>query len=96
MQSLEDIPAWFAAYWDISLEAGQAILSVVVIFIVLLPTIVLLRGKNAVFVQAVLVFLVEAFLIGIGWMPFWLMIGTVAVMAIAIATLGTNAVFGGS
>jgi hypothetical protein len=40
-------------------------------------------------------FLVELLLVGITWLPFWVLIATVAVMAIAIALLGTNVVMGG-
>ena len=46
-------------------------------------------------IEVIMIFLVEALLVGIGWLPFWLLIGTVAMMAIAIALLGTRVVTGG-
>jgi hypothetical protein len=46
-------------------------------------------------IEIVLLVLTESFLVGIGWLPFWLLIATVAVMAMAIASLGTKVVTGG-
>lgn len=95
MQSLEDIPGWFADIWSISLESAQVILSLAVILAILLPTMYLARGTRAVTIEIVMFFLAEALLVGIGWLPFWVMIATVAVMAIAIALLGTKVITGG-
>lgn len=95
MQSVEDIPTWFSDYMDISLEAGQIILSVFVILAVLLPTMYLARGTRAITIEIVLLFLTESLLVGIGWLPFWILIATVAVLALAVATLGTRVVVGG-
>lgn len=96
MQSLEDVPTWFSDYLDISLEVGQAVLSIVVILAILLPTMYLSRGtRGNITIVIVMLFLTEAVLVGLGWMPFWIMVATVAVMAIAIAFLGTNTVVGG-
>ena len=41
IMSLESIPTYFSDFMDISLEAGQAILSIIVILAVLLPTMYL-------------------------------------------------------
>lgn len=95
MQSLESIPTWFGDFTGISLEAAQAILSITVLLAVLLPTFILARGSNAITIQLVLLFFTEAFLVGIGWLPFWLLIATVAVLAFAVAIYGTKAVTGG-
>ena len=92
--SLEDIPTWFSDYMNISLEAAQVLLSIVVIAAALLPTMYLSRGRKSILIEIVLLFMCEAFLVGIGWLPFWLLIATVAVMAMAIATLGTDMVTG--
>ena len=92
--SLEDIPTYFSDFLDISLEAGQALLSVVVILTVLLPTLILLRNRKGIVIELFLFVLIESFLVGIGWLPFWLLIATVAIMAFGIATLGVNAVVG--
>jgi hypothetical protein len=53
------------------------------------------KGTRAMAIEVIMIFLVEALLVGIGWLPFWLLIGTVAMMAIAIALLGTRVVTGG-
>lgn len=95
MQSLESIPTWFGDFTGISLEAAQAILSIVVLLAVLLPVFILTRGSNSITIQLILMFFTEAFLVGIGWLPFWLLIATVAVLAFAIASFGTKVVTGG-
>ena len=94
MQSLEDIPAYFADFMGISLAAAQVILSIVVILAVLLPTMYLARGTRAITIEIVMLFLCECLLVGIGWLPFWILIATIAVMAIEIAMLGTKIVTG--
>jgi len=93
--SLEDVPTWFSDTMGISLEAAQVILSIVVILAVLLPVFYLARGRRGLMIELVLFFLTESFLIGIGWLPFWVMIATIAVMSLAIALLGTRIVTGG-
>lgn len=97
MQSLSSIPTWFSDTMDISLEAAQAILSISVILAVLLPTMYLsMRMRTASHLPTILMFfLIEAVLVGISWLPFWILIATVAVMAFAIASLGTKVVTGG-
>lgn len=92
--SLEDIPSAFADAVGINEGTAQMILSVVVIFTFLLPTMLLARGKNATTIWLIMVFFAECFLVGIGWMPFWILIATIAMMAVAIAMLGTRVVTG--
>lgn len=94
MQSLEDIPTYFADFMGISLAAAQVILSIVVILAVLLPTMYLARGTRAITIEIVMLFLCECLLVGIGWLPFWILIATVAVLAFAIASFGTKLVTG--
>ena len=93
--SLESIPTYFSDFMDITLEAAQAILSIVVILAVLLPTMYLSRGSRSVTIEIVMLVLIESFLVGIGWLPFWLLIATVAALSFGIAVLGTKAVTGG-
>lgn len=97
MQSLESIPTWFSDTMNITLEAGQIILSMAVLLAVLLPTMYLsMRLKTSSHLPTILMFFVtESLLVGIGWLPIWIIIGTVAVLALAIASLGTKAVTGG-
>ena len=95
MQSLESIPTWFSDYMSITLEAAQMILSVAVILAILLPTMYLARGQRAVMIEIIMLFLAECLLVGIGWLPFWILIATVAVLAFAVASFGTKTVTGG-
>ena len=93
--SLESIPTYFSDFMDITLESAQAILSIVVILAVLLPTLYLARGNKSTIIEIVMLVLTESFLVGIGWLPFWLLIATVAVLGFGIAALGTKAITGG-
>lgn len=95
MQSLESIPTWFSDYLDISLGAGQVILSIVVVLAVLLPTMYLAKDRSNM-IEIIMVFLTEGALVGIGWLPFWMLIATIAVVAFGVATLGSAAVTGRS
>ena len=92
--SLESIPTYFSDFMDISLEAGQAILSIVVILAVLLPTMYFSRGSKSSIIEIVMLVLTESLLVGIGWLPFWLLIATVAVMGFGVAALGTDGILG--
>lgn len=92
---LDSIPSWLASAWDISEASAQVILSLVVIFSLLIPVMILARGKNGVTIQLLTFFMAEAFLVGIGWLPFWMLIATVAMMSLAMAYLGKSAITGG-
>lgn len=93
MSGLEDIPQWFADYFSINLGSAQVILSIMLIFTVLLPVLYFTKGIN-ITLDLIVIFLVECLCVGIGWMPFWVLIGTIAMMAMAIAFLGSNVVSG--
>lgn len=95
MQSLEDVPTWLADAFGITEAAAQVLLSIAVILAVLLPTMYLARGTRAITIEVVMLFIVECLLVGIGWMPFWVLIATIGVMAMAIALFGTRIVTGG-
>ena len=92
--SLESIPTYFSDFMDISLEAAQVILSIVVILAVLLPVFYLARDKG-ITLPAVMFVLTEALLVGIGWLPSWLMIVTVVIVALALARFTSVNVTGG-
>ena len=92
--SLEDIPSAFADAVGINEGTAQMILSIVVIFSLLLPTMLLARGKNATMIYLIILLLAECLLVGLGWMPFWILIATVAMMAVAVAMLGAKVVTG--
>jgi hypothetical protein len=86
--SLEDIPSYFAIYTGINETTAQLLLSLVVIFAILVPVMILSRGKNAPMIWLIFTFLGECVVLGLGWLPFWVMIMTIAVTALAIAFLG--------
>jgi len=93
IMSLEDIPTYLSDFLDISTEAAQVLLSIVVILAILLPTFYLSKGNRIA--EIIMLFLAECLLVGIGWIPFWVLIATVAMMAFGISVLGTDAVTGG-
>jgi hypothetical protein len=94
MMSLESIPTYFSDFFDISVEAAEILLSVMVIMTILLPVLYLSRGRSNL--PTILIFyLTEAFLVGIGWLDFWILITTIVLLAAAVATLGTKTVTGG-
>ena len=92
--SLEDIPAAFAEAVGINEATAKVILSITIIFALLLPTMLLARGRNATTIYLVMILLAECLLVGLGWMPFWILIATVGMLAVAIAFLGTKVVTG--
>ena len=94
MQSFESVPTWFSDYLGITLEAGQTLLSLVVILTGLLPVLYLNRDRKGFLIELFVFFFLEVFLVGIGWLSFWILIATVALMAIGIASLGTGMITG--
>lgn len=92
--SLEDIPAALADLWGITEASAQILLSIVVILAVLLPVMYLSKGSSEMII-IIMTFITISFLVGIGWLPFWILIAIVSVMAIAWAFLGSKVVVGG-
>ncbi len=92
--SLEDIPTAFADAVGINVGTAQVILSIIIIFALLLPTMLLARGKNATTIYLIMFLLAECLLVGLGWMPFWILIATVCIMVIGIASITTGIVTG--
>jgi len=93
--SLEDIPSNFADYLGINETTAQLLLSLVVIMTLLLPTMVLAKGKNAVTIWLIVTFLGECIVLGLGWLPFWIMIMTIAITVLGIAFVSSGAISGG-
>lgn len=84
MPSLEDIPQAFADYWGIELLSAQAALSIIVILLVLVPVLILTRGRGIV-IPAVLMVIVEVFLVSITWLDSWVMVLTVILVILLFA-----------
>jgi len=92
--SFEDVPTQFADFFDINLVTAQLMLSLVIIFMLLLPVMYLSRGKNAVTIWLIVVFLGECIVLGLGWLPFWIMIMTIAVTVLGIAMVTSKGMTG--
>ena len=92
--SLEDIPQAFADYFVINLTSAQVILSIVVIFAVLLPVMILTKGKTLT-IYLMTFLLVECLLVGIGWLSYWILIVSVVILALGFAKFGGDMVTGG-
>ena len=93
--SIEDIPSDFADYFSITEASAQVLLSVVAFLAILLPVLLVSKGRNPITVL-VATFLTLALLTGIGWLPFWMLIATIALIALGISYLGTGIIFGDS
>ena len=91
--SLEDIPADFATYFGINELSAQVILSIMVIFTVLLPPMILTKGKTPT-LYLMIFLLVECLLVGIGWLDFWILIVTVVILVLGMARYGAGIVRG--
>jgi hypothetical protein len=48
---------------------------------------ILSRGKNATTIWLIVAFLGECLVLALGWMPFWIMIMTIAVTALALGNI---------
>jgi len=94
MPSIEDIPQYLADYWNISLESAQIVLSISVLFTLLLPVLYLTKGRGLI-IPAVIFFLAEALLVGIGWLSAWVMLVTILIMALLWAKENADMVTGG-
>jgi len=86
--SLEDIPSYFADAVGINVTTAESILSIIIIIAILFPYLVLARKNPSPTISLILVFLGECVILGLGWMPFWIMIMTICATALSIAWLG--------
>ena len=93
--SITDIPSYFATATGMNETTAQLILSVIVIFSMLLPYVILTKGKPDPLPSLIILFLGEAISLGLGWSPFWIMIMFIALTALAIAGLGAKITAGG-
>ena len=93
--SLEDIPQVFADSVGINLLSAQVILSIVIIFTLLLPTMLLTKGKGPPIIYLLTIFLAECLLVGLGWLNFWVLIMSVVLMALGMSKITTDLVSGG-
>jgi len=93
--SFTDVPSYFATATGMNETASQIILSIFVIFLILLPYIILTKGKPSPFISLILVFMGESLTLALGWSPFWIMIMFLALTAAGVAVLGAKGVTGG-
>lgn len=94
MYSLEEVPAYFSDFAGITLETAQAILCIAVIMGVMIPLFITAKGNQGTNTQLVILFITICALTGIGWMPFWVLITAVIVLAMAVAMFGTKLITG--
>lgn len=90
--SLEDIPSQFAGYFDITEASAQVILSIAIMFMILLPALYLSKADRTV--SFIAIFFSLALCVGIGWLPFWMLIIVVTIIALGLARMGSNFVGG--
>lgn len=91
--SLEEIPEYFADTFGITTEVAQIILSVAVILAIVLPTMYLAKDKHQLPV-IIMLFVSIALLVGLTWLPFWMLIVSLLIGASGIAYLGSNMIGG--
>lgn len=93
--SLEDIPSYFSDATGVNLVTAQLICSMAVIMLIVLPVIYLARGRNATTIWLIFTFISECIVLGLGWLPFWIMIMTIAVTALGLSMKISSALSGG-
>jgi len=95
MPSITEVPSYFATATGINETTAQLILSVFVIFMILLPYVILTKGRPQPMISLLLLFLGEAITLGLGWSPFWIMLMFLALTAAGVAIVGAKGVTGG-
>jgi len=89
-----EIPELLGDYLGVPTATAQVILSLVVFLMVLLPVMLLSRGKKSITVELVTIFLAECALVGIGWLPFWVLVMTAIIVALLWSKLGADLIGG--
>jgi len=77
--NLTDLPSQLANALGISVFAASLLASAIFLFAFLLP--VAIWGKESVFPTAIIGFVVMGFLVAVGWLPAWVMLMTVLLVA---------------
>ena len=91
--SLESVPTYLSDFLNINVTVAEVLLSLVVLLTFLLPIMVATRGKTPQ-IYLFFFFLIETFLLAIGWLDFWIYIMTVSLIALAVAIFGRQMVLG--
>lgn len=94
MQSLEDIPTWIASAWGIDLVSAQIIISAGVFFAFVVPILVLRKDRGSFNLEIVGGFFALMLCVGLGWLPFWILMVVIVIVAVAVAILGSDRVLG--
>lgn len=91
--SLEDIPSQIATALDINLGSAQVLISISVFFMVVIPVMIVAKDKYPlpVFIAMELVLLFE---VGVGWLPFWVLVFNIFVVVAAVAYFGRKLITG--
>ena len=94
MQSLEDIPSWLSTAWGIDLISAQVILSMFVIAACVIPFIILRKERSNFTIEVVFMFIGMALCVALGWLPLWIMVMSIIIVAIVGAILGGGLIAG--
>ena len=83
---LDDVVTWLADAWSINADIAGTILSFVVILAVMLPIFLATHNsKNASTMWIVSFFMVQAILVGIGWLNVWITLACLLMASLAFA-----------
>lgn len=93
--SLTAIPSYLSDNLNIPFAAAQTLLSMVVICAVIFPILYFNRERKGFAIEIFVFLLLEGVLVGIGWLNFWFLAATVALMAMTIGYFGSQIVTGG-
>lgn len=96
MQSLEEIPELLGDYLGITEASAQILLSIIVLLAIVLPIFITMRDERAITIAIIMLFMGVCFLVGIGWLDFWILIVVIMLIALGWAQIGAKGVTGGS
>lgn len=91
--ALEDLPTYFADFTGTNLFAAQIILTLLIFFSLLLPTVYFTRDSGPL-PTIIMIFFAESLCVALGWLSAWVMIATVSILAMGVASLGTKIITG--
>ena len=93
--SLEDAPEALATFFGINETTAALFLSLSVIMAIVLPIMILTReNDNGVIIWLIFTFIGECVVMGLGWLPLWVMVMTLIITSIPISMLGAKVIGG--
>lgn len=92
--SMTDVPSYFATATGLNVTTAQLFLSLMIIIGPLFAYLILSHPKSSNGVSLILVFIAECLTVGLGWLPFWILIMTIFIVMLSVAMFGTDAIVG--